>query len=153
MRWNVFEEIFEEFHRSSLALGYLEIDRWNKYTSSERRRTVRRKNNIYSQRMWWSSCVIITILQAWLPSLLLWRVMAGSFEYLDCFVVGGFAIFSPQRMHWTVSRIHISLTMNFSELFKQTNQLSRFSPNGKYLVSYKSGFFLIFSWEMQGYKW
>ena len=25
--------------------------------------------------------------------------------------------------------------MNFSELFKQTNQLSRFSPNGKYLVS------------------
>jgi len=33
--------------------------------------------------------------------------------------------------------------MNFSELFKQTNQLSRFSPNGKYLVSYRKllGFF------------
>ena len=27
--------------------------------------------------------------------------------------------------------------MNFSELFKQTNQLSRFSPNGKYLVSFR----------------
>ena len=24
--------------------------------------------------------------------------------------------------------------MNFSELFKQTNQLSKFSPNGKYMV-------------------
>ena len=31
--------------------------------------------------------------------------------------------------------------MNFSELFKQTNQLSRFSPNEKYLVSYKFDFF------------
>lgn len=96
---------------------------------------VRRKHNTYSQRMRWSSCVVMTILQAWLPSLLLWRVMAGSFEFLDCIVVGYFVIYSPQRMHWTVSGLHISLTMNFSELFKQTNQLSRFSPNGKYLVS------------------
>lgn len=96
---------------------------------------VRRKHNIYSQRMRWSSCVVMTILQAWLPSLLLWRVMAGSFEFLDCIVVGYFVIYSPRRMHWTVSGLHISLTMNFSELFKQTNQLSRFSPNGKYLVS------------------
>lgn len=133
VRWDAFEEIFE-LHRSNLPLAFLERDRWNKYTSSSDKK-VRRKHNIYSQRMRWSSCVVMTILQAWLPSLLLWRVMAGSFEFLDLIVVGYFVIFSPQRMHWTVSGLHISLTMNFSELFKQTNQLSRFSPNGKYLVS------------------
>lgn len=60
LSWN------EKWKRPMTKLSTL----WNKYTSFERRR----ENNIYSQRIQWSSCVVLTILQAWLPSLLLWRV-------------------------------------------------------------------------------
>lgn len=70
------------------------------------------------------------ITKARLPSLL-WRV-SSNFPILVCFRLV-FVRISCRDLLIVPAEL-LQPKMNFSELFKQTNQLSKFSPNGKYMV-------------------
>lgn len=147
MCWNTLKPIFE-LHYFNLAFGRLFKWKASQYEINTRPlKAVEQAMSKVSGPHNVHACVVAEII-----SVATKFIMAGSFEFFSAWeFLWCFCRQSCRKQRW---ERHISSKMNFSELFKQTNQLSRFSPNGKYMVSLwcpvsaNLAFELAFDWIM-----